>query len=318
MKSIHWLILALFGGAAMTAFAAARLSTSNQEPQTNPSEAPLVASCMELKNYKMQIALVWLDNNTPPINLTDSKTDERDPAWSPDGKQIAFISERERGSQIFVMNADGSDVRNLTNDPKRFDSHPVWSPDGRRIAFSTAFSTPPKNEQHREIWVMDANGKNVKSLTAGANRFDALPYWLPGNQIGFFSDGQLWTMSASGKGAQAVTNSEIEMKDVAWSPDGKFVAFVNAKQAGYNQLYTMRSDGTDMKNIGTYGSADARPAWSPDSKQIAFTANLSVDDMGTLFVVDADGQNRTRVLDAYCSGISWRKTATNPQPLPAG
>jgi TolB protein len=314
MKSIHWLVLALFGGAAIAGLAA-QAGTSSQQPPTATSEAPLVASCMERKGYKMQIALVWLDNDTPPINLTSSKSDERDPAWSPDGQQIAFVSERAGGSQIFVMNADGSDVRNLTNDPKRFDSHPAWSPDGRRIAFSTAFSTPPKNEQHREIWVMDADGGNVKSLTAGANRYDALPYWLPENQIGFFSDGQLWTMNASGKGAKAVTSGEVDMKDVAWSPDGQFVAFVNAKQAGYNQLHTMRADGTDMKNIGTYGSADAGPAWSPDGRQIAFTANLSIDDMGTLFVVDADGQNRTRVLDAYCSGISWRKTATNPQPI---
>jgi TolB protein len=316
MKSIYGFILALFVGAAM--LTATQLSASNPKPKTTPSEAPLAVSCMERKNYKMQIALVWLDNATPPLNLTNSKFDERNPAWSPDGKQIAFISERERGSQIFVMNADGSDVRNLTNDPKRFDSHPAWSPDGRRIAFSTAFSTPPQNEQHREIWVMDADGENVTSLTAGANRYDALPYWLPGNQIGFFSDGQLWTMSASGKGAKAITSGDVEFKEAAWSPDGKSVAFISAKETGYNRLYVAHSDGSEITDIGTNGSADASPAWSPDGKQIAFTATRSVEDMGTLFVVDADGQNRTRVLDAYCSGISWRQTATNPQPLPAG
>ena len=68
--------------------------------------------------------------------LTDSEATDADPAWSPDGRRIAFASDRDGGSNIYVMNADGSGVARLT-DSSAGDYGPAWSPDGRRIAFAS-------------------------------------------------------------------------------------------------------------------------------------------------------------------------------------
>ncbi len=77
------------------------------------------------------------------------------PSWSPDGKQIAFSSNRDGDSEIFVMNADGTEVRQLTNNDDR-DVHPAWSPDGKHIAFVS-------DRDDSEIFVMNADGTDVYS-----------------------------------------------------------------------------------------------------------------------------------------------------------
>ena len=90
--------------------------------------------------------------------------DDGMPAFSPDGRRIAFVSNRDQDNQIYVMNADGSGQRRLTRRPGN-DFAPAWSPDGRRIAF------------HRVgdgIWVMNADGSGLTRLTAGAD-----PSWRP-------------------------------------------------------------------------------------------------------------------------------------------
>ena len=83
---------------------------------------------------------------------------DRSPAWSPDGSRIAFESFRDRNHEIYVMNADGSDVIQLT-DNRGFDRSPAWSPDGSRIAFDS------DRDGNDEIYVMNADGSGQTNLT---------------------------------------------------------------------------------------------------------------------------------------------------------
>src|SRR6266851_4837885 len=69
-------------------------------------------------------------------DLTDDKADNGFPAWSPDGKKIAFASDRDGTMNIYVMDADGSNAKNITNDPS-YDADPAWSPDGKKIVFTS-------------------------------------------------------------------------------------------------------------------------------------------------------------------------------------
>jgi hypothetical protein len=92
------------------------------------------------------------------------------PAWSPDGRQIAFESNLDGDMEIFVMNADGSNVRQLTHNTL-WDEGPAWSPDGTRFAFSRG-----ADDLHLDIWTMNADGSDARQLTTYPGR-DESPDW---------------------------------------------------------------------------------------------------------------------------------------------
>jgi TolB protein len=92
--------------------------------------------------------------------LTHNARQNAEPAWSPDGRRIAFVSRRDGNAEVYVMNADGSGQRNLTRHPAK-DVHPTWSPDGRRIAFVS------NRDGRLEAHVMNADGSGQRSLTQG-------------------------------------------------------------------------------------------------------------------------------------------------------
>ena len=103
-------------------------------------------------------------------NLSNNRGDDRQPSWSPDGKQIAFMSDRGGPQQICVMNADGANQRSLSNNDFK-DSNPSWSQDGKRIAYVSQRAGAP------EIYVMNADGGNPQNLINNPHR-DTGPAWL--------------------------------------------------------------------------------------------------------------------------------------------
>jgi Tol biopolymer transport system component len=111
------------------------------------------------------------------VRLTENEgIADTDPAWSPDGTRIAFFSTRSDPGQIFVMDADGSNVIPLAHTGEYCDE-PAWSPDGARIAFVISAGERPSYQ--REIFVMDADGRNVTRLTADDNVWSYHPAWVP-------------------------------------------------------------------------------------------------------------------------------------------
>jgi Tol biopolymer transport system component len=148
------------------------------------------------------------------INLTeDSPVDEDHAAFSPDGRRIAFRSERAGGG-LFVMGATGESVRRLTD----FGDNPSWSPDGGEIVFATeGLSDPHAREKTSELWVVAASGGSPRRIYAG----DAVePAWSPGgHRIAFWriSDAgirDVWTVAADGSDPRPVTDAP----SVDWSP----------------------------------------------------------------------------------------------------
>lgn len=206
---------------------------------------------------------VWVmhANGSGQHELTPSNQDSY-PAWSPDGRTIAFsVSEPRRQEGIWTMNSDGTGQRRLTHR----GIEPAWSPDGSEIAFQLGWN----------VDVVPAAGGRPANLTNGVGRFNAYPAWSPdGTKILFVtnrdetaSNGMsgLWVMNADGSDPHAVFEIAHTYVDrPAWSPDGRLIAFGARRDESWGeQLYIIRSDGTHQRPIVKRADVNDFPAWQP-------------------------------------------------------
>jgi len=226
-----------------------------------------------------------------------------DPAWSPDGRLIAFSSQRDGPSHIFVVNADGKHTRRLTSG-SRPDSHPTWSPDGRRIAFARG--------DHGALEVMNADGTGVHPVTRGSGSGSAGdPAWSPnGTWIAFDykapggTTSDIWLIHPDGSGAHRLTPTGANSISPAWSPDSRRIAFSTDSGGSTLSIYEIDVSGRGLQVVARPAHDAIQPAWSPDGKQIAFSAD------GAITTVDFAG-NFDELTDPKNNDVSpvW-----NPRP----
>src|SRR6266542_4018129 len=218
------------------------------------------------------------------------------PAKARNGK-ISFWSDRAFGgrAQVFVMNADGSRQRRLTNlfSAKRG----VWSPDGRRLAFD---GRARATLEDFDIFVARADGRGVHRITRGSER-DTMPAWSPdGRFVAFMRDTgggaspSLWLVGWDGRGAHRVADGGRGV----WSPDGTRLA------VGGFALTLMKPDGTETHTVVAGESEPA--AWSRDGRRLLFTSYR--DGNPEVYLVGADGSGLRRLTrkpgDDYAADFS--------------
>jgi len=179
---------------------------------------------------KLQIDVIDADGKNQK-NLVPNQGFEEAPRWSPDGKQIAWTSTRDKNQDIWVVGADGKTPQRLTSDPAA-DNNPTWSPDGTQIAFCSG------RGGNLDIWRMQSDGSGVRRLT-NHPRMDYWPAWSPdGKRIAFTSnrDGNydIYVMDADGRNPHNVTNHPAQDNFAAWSPDGRRLAFISNRGGGYD------------------------------------------------------------------------------------
>ena len=198
---------------------------------------------------------------------------------------ILFTNDQDGDVEIFVVNADGTNERQLTNDP-HYDEKPSWSPDGTQIAFES------DRDGDVEIFVMNADGTNVRQLTNDPH-YDEKPSWSPdGTQIAFQSDRDgdldIFVMNADGTNVRQLTNNTHRDATPSWSPDGTQIAF-DSNRDGDDEVFVMNADGTNVRQLTNNTHQDWAPSWSPDGTQIAFTSERGSG--WQVFVINADGTN---------------------------
>jgi Tol biopolymer transport system component len=214
------------------------------------------------------------------------------PSWSPDGKRIALgignfpgfggtpLGQANATAQVAIVNADGSDLHFVTSGANS-NAFPSFAPDGKHIVYRTS---GPVGEGLR---ILNLDDGTVKGLTDG---YDNFPVWSPrGDLIAFMRliDGffQILTIHPDGTDMKQLTHTKGNEAHMAWSPDGEWMLFTSSRmgfkdealltnnQQPYGEIFVMRYDGTEVKQLTDDQWEEGTPAWQPPKSAVADTAS---------------------------------------------
>lgn len=217
-------------------------------------------------------------------NVTDSMS-------TPQECRIAFVSDRDGYDNLYTMDDEGNDVRQLTSFNESNSKWFLWSPNGKQIAVISHQS------EDYEMYVMNADGSNLQLLTSFTNSGFAHIAWSPNSkQIAFDSDHTgydgLYVINADGSNLRQLASSDANSSNYQqwspdWSPDSSQIAFVDYE---YRKTYVIKANGSNLRVL-TSAAGGGGPDWSPDGSQIALFAESEQTGKVELYVIDTDGRN---------------------------
>lgn len=275
-------------------------------PTATPSPSPTLPPTPELWGRIVFATNRFGDSEICVINadgsnlqrLTSNQVYDWHPNWSPDGKKIVFVTNRDGAGtdEIYLMNPDGSGTVRLTH-TKAEENTPIWHPDGNRIFFSS------ERDGNWELYSMSPDGSHVQRLTDHP-ALDQFPVIAPnGRQMAFASerDGnrEIYVSNIDGTSVRRLTNRPEEDWAPAWSPRGDWIAFASKVGDDEWALYLIKPDGSGQTRLTHSGGE--YPAWSPDGNKIAFLGFRN--HQGRLYIINADGSDEREI--THTSDLDW-------------
>ena len=265
------------------------------------------------KTTEKKFSNLWIVKTSggAPKQFTYGNHVDAHPRWSPDGKTIAFISNRgsETQMQIYVIPFDGGEARKLTDFKGSIEGF-KWSPDGKSLAVQ--FQKKDKEVLERE------KDENKKKLGVVARHYDRVFYKFDG--AGFLPKERthIWIVDAkSGKSKQLTDHKIYDEADPVWSPDGKYILFTSGRTPQPDmdiydwKFYRIPAKGGRIKEIPSFDKGEMHlPSFSPDGKWIAFIGNEGKGDWWKntrLWIIPADGGKP----DCLTSRFDWDVNNTN-------
>jgi Tol biopolymer transport system component len=234
--------------------------------------------------------------------LTDEPGRDYEPAAGYDGRAIAFASERggEPGSQLYLMDADGSNARRLTFSSRAgatvVDDYPCWATDSRRLVFQRT-TIPEEGDPDADIWLIDVETGEETQLTDTPTDWDSTPSFSPrGDAVLFESDRggdyDLYRLELSTLAATRVVQHEARELQVKESPLDGSLLFISDRDGDY-EIFLADADGTNPRQLTANEADDRYPRWSPDGTQILFNSDRAGNT--DVYVMDADGSDVRQV-----------------------
>jgi TolB protein len=229
--------------------------------------------------------------------ITQNQSINLSPAWSPDGKKIAFTSYLKRNPDLYLIDLDGKNLQRFSYYPG-LNLSPSWSPDGKQIALMMGM------QGKSDIFLIDANGGNPRRLTKGHGN-EASPTWSPdGERIVFVSDRsgspQIYIMVRDGSNVHRLTFEGSYNTNPSWSPKGDRIAFCGRAEGRFH-IFTIGSDGSGLRKMTSNSGNNENPRWSPDGRYIAFSSTRT--GASKIFIMNANGFNQ-RILTPSKGGES--------------
>ena len=250
------------------------LATTQQLPTFNPSGDHFLVS--RPQNGVSELDLVETATGKMRVFFQEAGKSAMAAQWSPKGDSVifglgTFFVERAQGAQVATLNADGTGLRVLTQGANN-NAFPSYSPDGRRIVYRTV------GPQGQGLRVMNLDDGSIRSLT---NDYDNFPLWSPRGDLIVFTrridgDFELFTIHPDGSNLKRLTYSPGNEGHCAWSPDGEWILFTSARMGfkdeaiysdafqPYGEIFVMRYDGTQVRQLTDNQWEDGTPSWQPE------------------------------------------------------
>ncbi len=279
------------------------------DPRVSPDGATVayVVTTIHLdaNEYRSRIWLVGTDGLSEPRPFTSGAERDRVPRWSPDGARLAFVSHREEGgSQLYTLPVfGGGEAVCLASSPEEIDDV-AWSPDGATVAFG---ARQGDTERAAKVKAKDQPPRRIRHLYY---KSDGAGYVLDRPRA-------IFTVPADGTTKpERLTDGPWGDSGLAWSPDGKWIAFASARHDTWDidravDLWRVRADGSAAaEQLTETGFNFGRPAYSPDGSDLAFvgapTGVLPANSqVGVLEVSTGDVTILTPSLDRHCLPYLW-------------
>jgi len=266
------------------------------DPQLSP-DAQWVAYTVDKSSLKTDKneSCIWMISASggEPLAMTAEGAASSHPRWSPDGKFLAFLSERKGGqTQVWLLNRQGGEAQQLTDTPQDVEDF-AWASDGRRMVLVLKDPTSEELDAAKEksraaqsSTASDSDSEDKKPKSKRPWVIDRLQFKV--DQIGYLDRRRthLHVFDISKKSLTQVTSGDFDDSEPAWSPDSKLLAFTSNRSAGdpdlnYNaDIWVVSADVNNPNNsahltqITTNPGIDMSPTWSPDGKSIAYVTML--------------------------------------------